>query len=118
MASQEDLARSIAASFRSVWSLELLLLLKREGGPHSREELIGTLRGSERVVAQALEGLVSAGLATVDEHGSASYLPISPEVTRLVEMAADLYSRKPDSVRRTIVAASTPGLWLSPTPSG
>jgi hypothetical protein len=110
MASQEDLARFIAASFRSVWSLELLLLLKREGGPHSREELIGALRGSELVVAQALEGLVSAGLATVDEHGSASYLPISPEVARLVDKAEDLYSRKPDSVRRTIVAASTPGL--------
>lgn len=110
MASQEDLARFIAASFRSVWSLELLLLLKREGGLHSREELIGALRGSELVVSQALEGLVSAGLATVDERGSASYLPISPDVAQLVDQAEDLYSRKPDAVRRTIVAASAPGL--------
>jgi hypothetical protein len=110
MASQDDLARFIAASFRSVWSLELLLLLKREGGLHTREELIRALRGSELVVAQALEGLVGAGLAVVDENGSASYLPISAEVGQLVDQAEDLYSRRPDAVRRTIVAAATPGL--------
>jgi hypothetical protein len=110
MASHEDLARFISASFRSVWSLELLLLLKRRPGFHSRKELIDHLRGSELVVAQALDWLVAGGLATLDEAGGAAYMPVSTELHGQVERLEDLYARKPDAVRRQIVAASTPGL--------
>lgn len=110
MTSPEDISRFISTSFRSVWSLELLLLLKRQPGFHSREELIGRLRGSELVVAHALDGLVASGLATIDEAGQASYLPATPELAALVEGAEDLYARKPDAVRRMIVAGTAPGL--------
>lgn len=110
MTSHEDLARFITASFRSVWSLELLLLLKRQPGFHSRDELIGHLRGSELVVAQALDALVAGGLATLDEAGRAAYMPFSAELHDQVERVENLYARKPDAVRRLIVAASAPGL--------
>ncbi len=110
MTSPEDISRFISASFRSVWSLELLLLLKRQPGFHSRDELIGHLRGSELVVAQALDGLVAGGLASIDEAGHASYFPASADLAALVEGAEDLYARKPDSVRRMIVAGTAPGL--------
>ena len=110
MPSDEGLKRFISASFRSVWSLELLLLLKRRPGFHCREELIGALHGSELVVAQGLEWLVAAGLASVDERGRATYLPASPDLVSLVERTEELYGRKPDAVRRLIVAGSAPGL--------
>lgn len=110
MPADEGLKRFISASFPSVWSLELLLLMKRQQGFRSREELITQLHGSELVVTQALGWLIAAGLVTLDEEGRASYRPASPDLASLVEQTEDLYVRKPDSVRRLIVAGSTSGL--------
>lgn len=110
MTSQDDINRFIASSFRSIWSLELLLLLKRERRAWSQEELVETLRASELVVSQALDSLVAAGLASADEDGKATYMPVSGEVERLVKQTEDLYARKPDAVRRLIVASSSSGL--------
>ena len=109
MTSDEDLARFISASFRSVWSLELLLLLKREPGFHSRDKLIAHLRGSDLVVAQALDGLVAGGLAMLDDENRAAYMPVTSDIASQVERVEHLYLRKPDAVRRLIVAASAPG---------
>lgn len=110
MTSQDDINRFIASSFRSIWSLELLLLLKRERRPWDQEELVETLRASDLVVSQALESLVAAGLASADEEGKATYMPVSEEVERLVKETEALYARKPDAVRRLIVASSSSGL--------
>lgn len=110
MASPEEVERFITSSFRSVWSLEMLLLLKRQPGFHSRQELIGDLRGSELVVTQALESLVAGGLASYDESGRAAFLPMTPELSALADGAEELYERKPDAVRRLIVASAAPGL--------
>jgi hypothetical protein len=106
----EDLARFIQSSFRSIWSLELLLLLKSEPHPWSRDTMVSTLRGSELVVSKALDSLVAAGLATVDEDGNATYMPVSDEVAKFVGEVESLYKRRPDMVRRLIIASTTPGL--------
>lgn len=110
MTSQEDVSRFISSSFRSVWSLELLLLLKQDPRPHPRDELVTALRASDLVISQAIDSLVAAGLATVDADGHATYMPVSPEVDALVEQAQELYARRPDAVRRMIVASSTSGV--------
>ena len=55
--------RFIAASFPSVWALELLLTMKGERRRWSREDLISSLRASEAVVSKAIDALVVAGLA-------------------------------------------------------
>jgi hypothetical protein len=110
MPAPEDLQRFIAASFRSVWSLELLLLLKREPGFHERSELVEKLRGSELVVVQGLEGLLAAGLVIIDGAGRAQFMPASADLSRSIERTKELYIRKPDAVRRLIVGAGTRGL--------
>lgn len=110
MASSEEISRFISASFRSVWSLELLLLLKAKPGYHHRDELVSHLRASELIVEQAVNSLVAAGLVGVDESDGAAYMPVSPDVARMVDQTADLYIRKPDAVRRMIVSSSAPGL--------
>ena len=84
--SDDDVLRFVAASFPSVWALELLLALKRERRPWSREELVATLRASELVVSRALEALVAAGLASFED-GGAIYLPVNAEVEACVERA-------------------------------
>jgi hypothetical protein len=103
--SDDDVLRFVAASFPSVWALELLLALKRERRAWSREELVATLRASELVVSRALEALVAAGLASFED-GGAIYLPVNAEVDACVERVEQTYRSRPNAVRRAIIAAS------------
>jgi hypothetical protein len=97
----------IRNSFRSVWSLELLLLLKSDPDRvWSHEELVDRLRGSDLVVEQSVASLVAGGLVLSEEDGGARYAPASKQAERLIHAAEQLYGRKPDAVRRLIVASS------------
>ncbi|HWH22375.1 MAG TPA: hypothetical protein VNT25_03660 [Allosphingosinicella sp.] len=97
----------IRNSFRSVWTLELLLLLKSESERFwSQSELVERLRGSDLVVRQGIEALVAGGLILVEEGGSARYAPVSPDMRRLVDNAERIYAKKPDAVRRLIVLSA------------
>jgi hypothetical protein len=109
MAATDELAAFIASSFRSVWALELLLLLKRESRPCSQDELVTALRASPAVVDNALKSLIAAGLAGGDEQAFA-YMPVSPEIALLIEETEQLYRSRPDRVRRLIVASANKGL--------
>lgn len=109
MDSPDDLATFIASSFRSVWSLELLLYLKREARAFSTPELVSALRASTAVVEQAVALLTAGGLAC-SEDGSTMYMPVGPGVAALVDETERLYASRPDRVRRLIIAGSNPGL--------
>ena len=111
MATDHEVEGFIRATFRSIWSLETLLLLRRD--PERcwmPSEIVAQLRASDLVVNQSLERLCIAGLVMVEEDGSARYQPMPPSLDDLVESAQLLYSRTPDAVRRMIVAAANPGL--------
>ena len=100
-----DLLRFIASSFRSVWALELLLVLKSQPRSWPRAELVSTMRASELVISKALDSLLAAGLASVEGEG-ARYMPVSDEVAACVDRTEQLYATRPDAVRRAIVSAS------------
>jgi hypothetical protein len=104
----DELFSFIGSSFRSVWALELLLLLKREHRSWSREALITTLRASELVVNKAIDELVAAGLISVEGDG-ARYMPVSEDIANNVKQVEKVYSARPDAVRRAIVSASASG---------
>jgi DNA-binding IclR family transcriptional regulator len=105
-----DSAETIAFirdSFRSVWSLELLLLLKADPGRGwSSTELVERLRGSDSVVRQSVDSLVAAGLVLIENDGKARYAPASTDLKSLVEKAEQLYAKRPDAVRRLIVLSA------------
>ena len=103
--SDEEALRFIAGSFPSVWALELVLALRRERRPWTREELVALLRASELVVSKALDALIAAGLSSVDDAG-AVYLPANPSIDECMERVEQLYRTRPNAVRRTIIAAS------------
>ena len=105
MPGDENVSNFIRSSFRSVWSLEVLLLLRRERRPWPRAELVAALRASELIVAQSLDLLTAAGLVSVDEAGNATYRPASEPAARLVDGTVSFYARSPDAVRRLIVGA-------------
>jgi hypothetical protein len=104
----DELRLFIGSSFRSIWALELLLILKREQRVWPASELVDTMRASELVVSKALDGLVSAGLASLEEQG-AVYMPINDQVARCVDQLEQLYTVRPDAVRREIISASASG---------
>jgi hypothetical protein len=105
-----NVTRFIQSSFRSVWSLELLLLLKRNRAPWSQKGIVEALRASQLVVSQALESLAVAGLVAIRDDGQVQYAPVSDELARRIDETEALYAKRPDAVRRLIVAASKPGL--------
>lgn len=102
--SDEDVLRFIAASFRSVWALELILTIRRDRRPWAVEELVSSLRASELVVSRAVDSLIAAGLASLESEG-AVYLPISSNVDACMERVEQLYRTRPNAVRRAIVSA-------------
>ena len=102
----EQIAGFIKSSFRSVWTLELLLHLARtEDRGWTEQELVDVLRASDSIVSQGLEALLAAGLIVVDEAAGARYRPASADLAALADGAARLYSQRPDAVRRLIVGA-------------
>ena len=107
----QDIAGFIRSSFRSIWTLELLLHLAREPDrAWTPKELVGSLRASEAIVARGLEALLTAGLIVVDEAAGARFRPASADLAALADGAARLYAQRPDAVRRLIVGASDDSL--------
>jgi DNA-binding transcriptional ArsR family regulator len=111
MPAGEEITRFIRASFRSLWALELLLHLKASRDrAWLTEDLVMALRGSSLIVEQSLDGLMRAGLVTIDRDGRAQFLPATPDLERLTDQVEELYRRRPDTVRRIIVSGTHPGL--------
>lgn len=111
MPPKDKLRDFIAASFRSVWALELLCLLRRNRDRTlSHEEMISGLRASQLVVTQGLETLSAAGLVVLEADGAARYGPASKALDNLVVATEEFYARSPDAVRRIIVSAANAGL--------
>ena len=110
MGGDEAVSRFIESSFPSVWSLEVLLLLRRERRGFTHAQLVEALRASDLVINQALDSLVAGGLVALDEAGLALFMPASKDISVLVDKTEDLYARRPDAVRRTIISGSMSGL--------
>ena len=101
----------IKDSFRSVWSLELLRILKSDPSRSwARAELVERLRASDSVVEQSIDSLMAGGLVVVDAEGEARYAPATPDLDRLSNNAEELYDRRPSTVRRVIVMSGTGSL--------
>jgi DNA-binding HxlR family transcriptional regulator len=103
--STDEILRFIASSFRSVWTLELLVVLKSEKRAWSHDELVKTMRASDLVVTKGLDALEAAGLVS-NNLDKAQYMPVSEEVAALVDQAEALYAKRPDAVRRAIISTS------------
>lgn len=104
----EDITSFIRSSFPSVWALELMLYMREH--PERKwtaDELVTQLRGSPVIVDVSLQSLISGGMAAADQEGRFYYHPNSPAADRLAAAAAELYSLRPDAVRRAMLADSS-----------
>lgn len=106
MVLSEDALALLRTSIRSVWALELLLLLRRDPARDwSNDELVRELRGSEVVVQEALAGFLGAGLVAALADGRHRYHPAVPVLDQWVGEIAQAYASRPSAVIREIFAA-------------
>jgi hypothetical protein len=99
-----DLPAFIRSSIRSVWALEVLLLLKRQPDrAWTPEDLVRELRASTTVVADALAAFSVAGLVRAEE-GAYAYGPASPVLGRLCEALDRTYRERPVAVINAIAS--------------
>ena len=111
MPASPELSGFIRDHFKSVWSLELLLLLMRDPTlSWKREQLVAALRASDSVVATSMESLIAGGLIIRDKAEMTQYSPASADLDRLARETDALYASKPDAVRRLIVSNAGLGL--------
>ena len=103
----QEIAAFIRSSFRSIWSLELLLHLKeRPWESFTKEQLVSELRASNAIVADSAASLIAAGLLLEEDDGRIRYSPATEALAGLVGDTEVLYRMKPDAVRRVIVVGT------------
>lgn len=104
--SDSELLDFIRGSIRSVWALELLLLLRRQADrAWSTDDLAMELRANTPLVADVLKTFETAGLVRSPEPGSYTYAPASPALERYCRQLDDAYRERPVSVINAIVSA-------------
>jgi hypothetical protein len=91
---------------RSVWSLELLLLLRSRPEETWRPEaLVRELRASAPLIEDCLVKLQDSGLV-VHEDGAWRFAPASPELERFCEQLAEARQTRPVALTRMISGGS------------
>lgn len=102
----EDLNRFIRGTLKSVWALELLLLMMREPLRSWRaDDLNRELRGSLGLVVDLLAKFKQAGLVVEEPDGQFRFEPASADLTRVVQELKSEYAARPLAVVKIILAA-------------
>src|SRR5947208_1892177 len=103
---EEEILRFVSANVKSIWALELLLMMRRQSARAWRtEDLVTELRASIVVVREALASLGGTGLVAADEDGLFCYRPASDQLDSFVESTQGLYSSKPLTIINAIASA-------------
>lgn len=100
----DDLLQFIQTFVSSVWTLELLLLMRRSPDRSwSAEALNEELRSSSLIVANGLAALIAAGLVLEEATGGYCYRPVRPTLGELVDRLAATYAEFPFAVTQAIL---------------
>jgi hypothetical protein len=103
-----ELVAFVRASIRSVWALELLLLLRRDSDrAWTVASLVQEMRASTPLVAEGLATFEAAGLIRREEGGDESfvYAPATPALAQLAEQLERAYRERPVALVRTILSS-------------
>lgn len=102
---EESVFDFIRKNIKSIWSVELLLVLARDRDRVWREdELIREMRSSSIALGAAVRNLEAAGLVVTNGDG----VRFSPASTALDELVAEIdrvYANKPSAVVKAIFSA-------------
>ena len=109
MADDPDLAGFVREHVRSVWAVELLLVLRRD--PERcwpPADLVRELRASSTLVSDNLQRLEHSGLAVKDDADCWRYSPANPQLDDLAARLEAAYRERPVSVINLIAAPPDP----------
>jgi DNA-binding GntR family transcriptional regulator len=102
----DEILTFVQASFKSVWTLELLIMLRRNREKAwSRDELVRDLRSSHTVVGEALSSLLAAGLVVDDPGETFRYQAASANLEEIAARIEAMHAAKPMRLIRAITAA-------------
>ena len=102
---EDEVLSFVATSLRSVWALEVAMLLRRERAKAwTMDDIVRETRSSQTASADALTALKAAGFIT-EEGGSYRYWPATPTLETLAAEIEALYAKKPATVIKAILAA-------------
>ena len=94
---------------RSVWALELLLVLRRDSERcWTAAELVRELRASTGLVNDNLLLFERGGLAVRDEQGGFRYRPAAPALVALCDRLEAAYRERPVAIVNLIAAPRDP----------
>ena len=104
--SEEEVIGFIREHVGSVYTLELLLLVKRDRDRcWTRDALVRELRSSGTAVAEALSRMAQAGLVSQRDDGRYAFDPASPRHELLAAEIEKAYNSTPMSVVKAIIAS-------------
>lgn len=109
LSEQPELAAFVREHVRTVWAVELLLLLKRD--PDRRwaaADLVRELRASTPLVNDNLQRFERSGLAVRDEGDQWRYAPAMPMLDQLADRLEAAYRERPVAVINLIAAPPDP----------
>ncbi len=102
----DDILNFLRTSIRSVWTLELLLLLWRSRPrAWSAAELVRELRASDSIATDGLAALQAVGLIVPEGQDRFRYTAASSALDGIVQRLAQLYQERPMAVTRAIFAS-------------
>ncbi len=103
---EEEIVSFIQTHMRSLWTLELLLVLASDPNrAWTADELVREMRSSAIAVREAVNDLQSAGLLRQEPEGHYRFAPASPELEELAASIRSAYSARPTTVVRAIFSA-------------
>ncbi len=104
--SEEQIFSFLQTRIRSVWALELLVLLAREPTRMwQSDELVREMHSSTVVVDQPLNNLQPVGLVERTTEGGCRFAPVSAELKELAGKIEEVYAAKPTAIIKAILTA-------------
>lgn len=95
-------------SIKTVWTLEILLILRRDPNrAWNPEELIRESRGSTLILQEVLANLHQARLIDTDGDHRIRYHSATPALERLVGEIASAQARRPAAVTKALLSVSS-----------
>ena len=109
MSDDPELAAFAREHIKSVWAVELLLLLRRDAERRwAPEDLVRELRASSNLVRDNLAAFQRGGLAVEDEAGCWRYAPAGVLLDDLARRLEAAYRERPVSIINLIAAPPDP----------
>ncbi|MCR5874457.1 hypothetical protein LRS10_09915 [Phenylobacterium sp. J426] len=109
MSDKPELAAFVREHIRSVWAVELLLLLRRDVDRRwSAAELVRELRASTPLVNDNLQRFERSGLVVRDEDDTWRYAPAIQVLHDLANQLEAAYRERPVSIINIIAAPPDP----------